>query len=295
MVFSRDGNALAVGTDDDAISVINAESCLVTSSFKDLIFPARFTSDRMRIIGLGGVGNLATGNTERTNEFSDVGYPWTEDVSPDGRLLFRSFRSVSGRGDIAELFDLQRGAIITNFISPAIVVAACFTHDGHTILASEGDGRLSWWTVTPQGLQPRRTIHVGHFSRAMALAPVGATVALGGYSRISLVNYRTGAIHQRLFGHGHEITGLDFSPDGGTLASCSMDGTIKLWNLRTMQEVCTIPFDVKPALGKEIGVQGVSFAPDGNSLWAFSRSGMLKFWRAATRREIAAAGKADEP
>ena len=88
---------------------------------------------------------------------------------------------------------------------------------------------------------------------------------------------------------------MTFSPDGGTLASGSMDGTIKLWNLRTMQEVCTIPFDLKPALGKEIGVQGVGFSPDGNSLWAFSRSGNLKFWRAATPKEIAAAGKADEP
>src|SRR5206468_10729686 len=62
-------------------------------------------------------------------------------------------------------------------------------------------------------------------------------------------------------------------------ASCSMDGTIKLWNLQTMQEVCTITFDIKPVLGKEIGVQGVGFAPDGNSLWAFSRSGILKYWR----------------
>jgi WD40 repeat protein len=129
----------------------------------------------------------------------------------------------------------------------------------------------------------------------MALSPGGATVALGGVSRISLVDYQTGAIRQRLFGHGHEITGLAFSPDGETLASCSMDGTIKLWNLRTMQEVCTITFDVKPALGKEIGVQGVGFAPDGTSLWAFSRSGILKYWRTATLDEIASAGQAHKP
>jgi hypothetical protein len=103
-------------------------------------------------------------------------------------------------------------------------------------------------------------------------------VALGGYSRISLVNYRTGAIRQRLFGHGHEITGLAFSPDGGTLASCSMDGTIKLWNLQTMQEVCTIPFDVKPALGKEIGVQGVGSRAEGQYL--STRQVLTSAWRA---------------
>ena len=154
---------------------------------------------------------------------------------------------------------------------------------------------LNWWTMGSGGLETRRAIQVGHFSRGIALSPDGETIALGGFSRISFVDYRSGAIRQRLFGHGHEINGLAFSPDGGTLASCSMDGTIKLWNLHTMQEVCTITFDVKPAQGKEIGVQGVAFAPDGNSLWAFSRSGVLKYWRAATSDEIVEAAKADKP
>jgi serine/threonine protein kinase/WD40 repeat protein len=295
LLFTPDGRSVAVGTDDNGISVIDTESCRVTGSFKDLLFPARFTPDGMQIIGLGGVGDLATGRVERANEFPELGYPWTQDVSPDGRLLVRSFRSIHKRADLTELRDLQRGTLITNFVPHAIVIALRFTQDGQTVLASEGDGVLDWWAVNSAGLVPRRTVQVGHVSRAMALSPGGATVALGGVSRISLVDYRTGAIRQRLFGHGHEITGLAFSPDGRSLASCSMDGTIKLWNLQTMQEVCTITFDVKPALGKEIGVQGVGFAPDGNSLWAISRSGILKYWRAATPDEIAAAERAAKP
>jgi len=79
------------------------------------------------------------------------------------------------------------------------------------------------------------------------------------------------------------------------LASCSLDGTIKIWNLHTMQEVCTMPFDTRSSLGKEIGVQGVGFATDGNSLWAFSRSGTLRYWRTAALTEIAAAEAADKP
>jgi serine/threonine protein kinase/WD40 repeat protein len=290
--FSPDGRIVAVGTDDNGISVIDTESCQVTGSYPNLLFPARFTRDGTRIMGLGGVGNLATRKVESSTKISDLGYPWAQDVSPDGRLLVRSFRSSGKPGDptdSTELLDLRRGTVITNLFPHVIVIALRFTQDGQTILASKGDGTLEWWMVTSDGLRPRRTVQVGHTSRAMTLSPDGATVALGGVSRISLVDYRTGAIHQRLFGHGHEITGLAFSPDGGTLASCSMDGTIKLWNLQTMQEVCTITFDVKPALGKEIGVQGVGFAPDGNSLWAFSRSGILKYWRAATTDEIAAA------
>jgi len=295
LVFTPDGRAVAVGTDDNGITVVGAESAREIVSFKKLLFPARFTSDGTHIIGFGGVGNLATEKVERSIEVTNLGYSWTQDVSPDGRLLIHSFNSRGKQGAPMELRDLERGTVITNFIPHSLVIAVRFTGDGQTILASHGDGVLEWWAVTPRGLASQRAVQVGHFSRAMSLSPDGATVALGGVSRICLVDYRTGAIRQRLFGHGQEITGVTFSPDGGTLASCSMDGTIKLWNLRTMQEVCTIPFDVKPALGKELGVQGVSFAPDGNSLWAFSRSGILKFWRAATLQEIAAAGKADEP
>jgi WD40 repeat protein len=293
--FTLDGRHVAVGNDDNGISVIDTESGQVTGSFKDLFFPVSFTPDGMRIIGLGGVGNVATGKVERTFELPEIAYPWAHDVSPDGRLLILSFRPPAKGGDITELRDLQRGTVITNFVPPASVIALRFTQDGQTILASEDIGVVNWWTVSPAGLVTRRTVQVGHRTRAMALSPDGATVALGGVSRITLVDYQTGAIRQRFFGHGHEITGLAFSPDGETLASSSMDGTIKLWNLQTMQEVCTITFDVKPALGTEIGVQGVGFAPDGNSLWALSQSGVLKHWRAATRDEITAAVKAHKP
>jgi WD40 repeat protein len=251
--------------------------------------------DGIRVACLGGVGNLATGKVECSIEFPDMGYPWTQDVSPDGRWLLCSFKSKDKRDTCSELRDLQRGTIITNFIPRAGVIALRFAQDGKTVLASHGDGMLAWWAMSLGRLETRRAIQVGHLSRAIALSPDGGTIALGGYSRISLVDYRTGAIRQRLFGHAHEINGLAFAPDGGTLASCAMDGTIKLWNLQTMQEVCTITFDVKPAPGKEIGIQGVAFAPDGNSLWAISRSGVLKYWRAATSEEIVEATRANKP
>jgi serine/threonine protein kinase/WD40 repeat protein len=295
IVFSPDGRNIAVGMDDDSIEVVDTQTCRPAANFKDLLFPARFTADGRRLFGLGGVGNLASRKVEREIPFPDESYPWAQDVSPDGRWLVRSFRSAARRRDAVELLDLKRACVFTNFTPSGIVVAAQFTQDGQTILASLDDGRLIWWAVTEHGLVPRRAIELGHSSRAIALAPDGAVVALGGLSRISLVDYRTGAIRQRLFGHGHQVVGLAFSPDGETLASCSLDGTIKMWNLQTMQEVCTLPFDTRSSLGKEIGVQGVGFTTDGNSLWAFSRSGTLRYWRTAGLADIATARAADKP
>src|SRR5208337_2509186 len=160
LLFAPDGRTVAVGTDDNGISLVSADSCQVTGSFKDLLFPARFTADGIRIAGLGGIGNLATGKVQQTIEYTNVGYPWALDVSPDGRRLIYSFRSKDKRQDWTELRDLQRGTIITNFIPPFLVFALRFTSDGKTVLASEGDGTLAWWTMSPGGLETRRAIQV---------------------------------------------------------------------------------------------------------------------------------------
>jgi eukaryotic-like serine/threonine-protein kinase len=296
IIFSPDDRSVAVGTDDDCIQIVSPESGQVTATFSNLLFPVRFSTDGQRIFGLGGVGNLVLGKVQRTNETSDFGYAWAQDVSPDGSLMVRSFRSRTNRNDFLDLLDVNGGNVITNFANSKVVVTAVqFFGDGQTILIFNDLGNLEWWSAHLNGLRHLRTVHVGHYARAMAISPDGRTVALGGSSQLSLVDCESGKVKQRLFGHANEITGLAFSPDGGTLASCCLDGTIKLWNLRTIQEACTIVFDTKPALGKEIGVQSVAFSPDGNSLWACSRSGVVKYWLALKPNEIARVEPASKP
>ena len=43
-----------------------------------------------------------------------------------------------------------------------------------------------------------------------------------------------------LIGHQDTVMGICYSPDGKTIASCSSDKTIKLWNSENGKEITTL-------------------------------------------------------
>lgn len=70
--------------------------------------------------------------------------------------------------------------------------------------------------------------------------------------------------------NGH-LWGLAFSPDGKWLASGSNDYTIKVWEVASGQEVHTLE-------GHNDGVLGVAFSPDGKWLASGSEDDTVKLW-----------------
>jgi WD40 repeat protein len=66
-----------------------------------------------------------------------------------------------------------------------------------------------------------------------------------------------------------------FSPDGNTLASASVDKTVRLWNVSTHQQLGA------PLTGHTDGVIGVAFSPDGNTL-ASASDHNIRLWDIAS-------------
>jgi WD40 repeat protein len=109
-------------------------------------------------------------------------------------------------------------------------------------------------------------------ARALAFSPDSALLAAGtGTSGqgLSLSLWRV-ADGVRVAGpvpaHNNGTTGVAFSPDGGTLATCGFhDPTIRVWPVPSLQSPLLIPnFD--PTLGYNVRVHSIAWSPDGQLL-----------------------------
>jgi WD40 repeat protein len=76
-----------------------------------------------------------------------------------------------------------------------------------------------------------------------------------------------------LEGHGREVTAVAFSTDGKTLASSSMDRTVKLWSVTTYQPLVTLDAGDNP-------VSALTYSSDNLMLLGGDASGGIKVWRA---------------
>ena len=82
-----------------------------------------------------------------------------------------------------------------------------------------------------------------------------------------------------LQGHTDSVYSVSFSPDGTTLASGSVDDTIRLWDVATGRQLRTLQ-------GHTGWVSSVSFSPDGTTLASGSGDDTIRLWDVATGRQL---------
>jgi eukaryotic-like serine/threonine-protein kinase len=90
----------------------------------------------------------------------------------------------------------------------------------------------------------------------------------------------------RLLGHNDEITQITFASDNRRVATASLDGTVKIWQISPHRDGRTL-------LGHPAGLAGVAFSNDGERL-ATGGGGQIRVWDLPTGRTLLALRSQDD-
>jgi WD40 repeat protein/tRNA A-37 threonylcarbamoyl transferase component Bud32 len=121
------------------------------------------------------------------------------------------------------------------------------------------------WDVATGDLKAAYPDAIGN--TCLAFSPDGRILVSGFQTGIQVRDAESGTVLKTLFGAGGTIRSATFSTDGRTLATSSEDGTIRLWNMTTQQELFILA-----EFPKSSAPMGLAFSPDGTTLAAAVQS-----------------------
>jgi len=176
-------------------------------------------------------------------------------------------RLVSSCGDgTIRIWDVQSGVPLHHLTGhTAPVTSLTISPDDSTLASSSFDSTIRLWDLaTGACLYVARGGHIGN--NAVAFSPDGQSLAYTGNNfAIYLWQWRTYSHAaplppEPLRGHMSTVYALRFSPATSHLASCSLDGRIRLWDIER-KRCCQLLRPPGPYAGMQItGVTGISLA-----------------------------------
>ena len=231
VAFSPDGRILAAGVNDGTIKLWDVETRTNTATIEGHTGP-------VRSVDFSDGTTLASGSDDHTVKLWDIEAQtntatlvahdsWVAAVafSPDGTTL------ASGADDnTIRLWDVETGrntATLEEHTSRVFSVG--FSRDGTMLLSASADRTVRLWDLETR--RSTATFRHGEPVRSVDISPEGSTLVSTGRRDIMLWDVATGRNVASLEGHTSFVEFVTFSPDGATVASASLDRTVKLWNV----------------------------------------------------------------
>jgi WD40 repeat protein len=339
-VLSPDERTLLLGGADGSVRFLDlASGRLRTGAGRhdDRVVGAVFRADGRRAVTAGAddrvivwhVARAAPADTleGQTDNLTGVA------ISPDGRTLYTS--ALAGRVALWDLagdrrlgrpFDIGRAPRNRSGSLPQatpVGLLYAFPHalspDGRQLVSAAPDGTLTAIDVATLRPLYRSRALVGAGVGPLAFAPRGGPLVAGtGTGRLVLLDPRTGAVVQRIFGARGGESAIAFSADGGTMATLNISAGIQLWTLRdgrvvgrpriylplyTVAALSLSPDGRRLAMATDVGIEVIDtatlarpvrvadsasvhflvrFTPDGRAIVGGSDQGWVRMWSART-------------
>jgi WD40 repeat protein/transcriptional regulator with XRE-family HTH domain len=283
--YSPDGKHLAA-CDSDQLKVydpVTGKLMMVLSGHQGDVLSVTFSLDG-KYLATGGVDTTVRIWDANTGDLLHVLKGHTAEVgglafSPDGKFLISTSEDA-----MLKIWDVATWTVLRE-LSEFPIYKVSFNVDGTQLAAVTANG-LQVWNIAP-GSDDIVTFDENHAAftipegGSMIFSPDGTQLAAVSLSTasgnaIKLWDAATGRELLTLAGHTAWVMGIALSQDGQRLASTSLDGTVKIWNLTPGQETIAV---VSALTG--YGTR-VAFNPNGQEFATNGGDGTATIWNAQT-------------
>jgi WD40 repeat protein/DNA-binding SARP family transcriptional activator len=281
--FSPDGTLIATTSFDSTARVWDAAigQELLTLPHSSVTVGIDFSPDgrRLAVADLEArvvrVWDMASGQevltlAGHTDDVNDVVF------SPDGKLLATA--SSDGTGKVWDRITGRE--LVTFFGHNGWVFGVDFSSDGKFVATGGQDGIARIWDAKTGEQLLVLPGHGGGIGN-VAFSPDGQLLVSGGEGRTKIWDVTPAGSREWLTlpGHTDLVFSLAFSPDGDRLASASWDGTARIRDATSGENLLELAAHTAE-------VTRIVFSPNGDRLATASYDGTAKIWEAFTGEEL---------
>jgi WD40 repeat protein/tRNA A-37 threonylcarbamoyl transferase component Bud32 len=248
LAYSPDGRTLAVGG-DHIVRLIDARTRehLAATALSGVATRMAFTNDGSQLVVLFTPGQA-----------QDLGLGDAQITIRDAATLEPIGRSIEPEAFVGAYVGFE-------YASPQFALTA----DDRSLITASEAGELAWWDLRSR--KKTRTEEIETGLHALALSPDGLTAAVGIERGVQFVDQRSGTVQTATGGLTGSPNWLLFSPDGETVVSTNLDGTVTLWDVESATPRDTLR-------GHSNSAQQPVFSPDGETLYTVSHDGTAIAW-----------------
>ncbi len=210
-------------------------------------------------------------------------------ISPDGKRL------AAGVEKVVKVWDAATGAELLSLDGKTgRVNGIAFSSDGQRIASATQDQTVTVWDSTSGKVIDSLKEKLQSFG-AIAFSPDGQWLAVGVLTGDTTGKVRKATSLEESFGlHGHNlyIKSLAFSADGKRLASASDDGSVKVWDTLTGDDLLTMRDRLPPKSQAESRAhhshqtKSVALSLDGKRVVSAGNNEFVTVWDAVTGQKL---------